>query len=316
MLKFYLSWKNGKIQFGCASILIVAMALAGCGGGSGGSGGSNSGNSGGTPASYLVTYSGNGQDAGSVPVDDNDYEEGQTVTVQGNTGNLVKAGYLFDGWNTQADGGGTSYLQGAEFEMGAADVMLYAEWAAEPWPAAWQHQDIGSGMLAGSAGYDGGTFTITAAGEYVWPSTSDQMHFVYQVVSGNFTLVARVASMQKNDLAALAGLMVRGSLSADSRNVQFFVAPDLGYVGARLTDGAEFTSGAENLPGDDVPVYLKLQRAGNDFTAAYSSDGIDWTPSHYSRSVAMDDPVYVGMFVMSYYADILETATFDHVSIE
>ncbi len=48
----------------------------------------------------------------------------------GNTGSLVKAGYNFDGWNTQADGNGTSYCAGATFAMPAANVTLYAVWEA------------------------------------------------------------------------------------------------------------------------------------------------------------------------------------------
>ncbi len=61
-------------------------------------------------------------------MDTTQYEAGQTVTVLGNSGNLVRAGYSFDGWNTQADGGGTTYQQGVEVTMGTADVALYAKW--------------------------------------------------------------------------------------------------------------------------------------------------------------------------------------------
>jgi uncharacterized repeat protein (TIGR02543 family) len=39
-------------------------------------------------------------------------------------------GYTFAGWNTQANGGGISYAQGASFTMGKANVTLYAQWAS------------------------------------------------------------------------------------------------------------------------------------------------------------------------------------------
>ena len=77
---------------------------------------------------YTVTYDGNGNTSGSVPVGGNAYEEGQTVTVLGNTGNLVKAGYAFAGWNTVAGGSGTDYTDGTTFTMGTADIILYAKW--------------------------------------------------------------------------------------------------------------------------------------------------------------------------------------------
>ena len=52
--------------------------------------------------------------------------------VQGNSGNLVRTGYTFKGWNTQADGKGISYAENATFQMGKADVILYAQWTANP----------------------------------------------------------------------------------------------------------------------------------------------------------------------------------------
>ncbi|MEW5816362.1 MAG: InlB B-repeat-containing protein, partial [Spirochaetota bacterium] len=81
---------------------------------------------------YTVTYNGNGHTSGTVPTDSTNYEQGQTVTVLGNPGNLVKTGYTFAGWNTAADGSGTTYTQGATFTMGTASVTLYAKWTTNP----------------------------------------------------------------------------------------------------------------------------------------------------------------------------------------
>jgi len=80
------------------------------------------------PATYTVTYNGNGNTGGNVPVDSATYQQGQTVTVLGNTGSLVKAGDSFGGWNTVAGGAGTAYTPGQTFTMGAANVTLYAQW--------------------------------------------------------------------------------------------------------------------------------------------------------------------------------------------
>lgn len=79
--------------------------------------------------SYTVTYDGNGNTGGAIPVDENSpHEYGTNVTVLGNTGNLVKDGYTFTGWNTKMDGTGTSYAAAANFEMGAANTTLFAQW--------------------------------------------------------------------------------------------------------------------------------------------------------------------------------------------
>jgi hypothetical protein len=79
---------------------------------------------------YTVTYYANGATGGSAPTDTTNYQQGQTVTVLGNTGNLVKTGSSFSGWNTAANGSGTTYTQGQTFAMGSANVTLYAMWTA------------------------------------------------------------------------------------------------------------------------------------------------------------------------------------------
>ena len=94
----------------------------------------------GTPASFTtaeaaathsVTYNGNGKTGGDVPTDATAYEEGDVVTVLGNTGSLVKTGETFLGWSTNATpGSGTFYPAGYKFYMPNAAVTLYAVWGS------------------------------------------------------------------------------------------------------------------------------------------------------------------------------------------
>ncbi len=81
---------------------------------------------------YTVQYDGNGATSGTVPQDKTLYEEKGNVTVQSNSGKLVKTGHTFAGWNTQVDSKGTHYAENAAFLMGKADITLYAEWKASP----------------------------------------------------------------------------------------------------------------------------------------------------------------------------------------
>ncbi|MDQ0902045.1 InlB B-repeat-containing protein [Paenibacillus sp. V4I7] len=76
---------------------------------------------------YTVTYNGNGAMSGNVPTDGS-YDYNTSVAVPGNTGSLVKSGYTFAGWNTEADGSGTGYGAGAMFVMGTSNIALYAQW--------------------------------------------------------------------------------------------------------------------------------------------------------------------------------------------
>ncbi len=79
---------------------------------------------------FTVTYSGNTSTGGTAPNDANSYKTGDSVTVLGNTGALVKSGYLFAGWNTTSDGSGTNYAASAKFAMVSSNVTLYAKWTA------------------------------------------------------------------------------------------------------------------------------------------------------------------------------------------
>ncbi|MDD5673703.1 MAG: InlB B-repeat-containing protein [Chitinivibrionales bacterium] len=79
-------------------------------------------------AGFNVVYNGNNSTGGKVPADSTVYTNGQTVTVQNNSGLLLRAGYTFAGWNLAADGGGTTYNATNTFTIGTASVTLYAKW--------------------------------------------------------------------------------------------------------------------------------------------------------------------------------------------
>ena len=86
---------------------------------------------------YHVTYEGNGSTGGTVPTDATEYANDAEVTVLGNTGSLVKEGYTFAGWNTAADGSGTTYTAGNKFHI-LHDMTLYAKWTICDYTINWQ----------------------------------------------------------------------------------------------------------------------------------------------------------------------------------
>lgn len=90
------------------------------------------------PTTYTVTYNGNTNTSGNVPIDGSSpYSPGSNVTVLGNTGSpvLAKSGYTFSGWNIEADGSATSYSQGNTFTINS-NITLYAQWTPVPPPSA------------------------------------------------------------------------------------------------------------------------------------------------------------------------------------
>ena len=75
----------------------------------------------------TVTYDGNANSGGAVPVDSNVYSSGATVTVLGNTGSLTKTGFMFTGWNAAVDGTGTNFSPGSPIAVNG-NTTLYAQW--------------------------------------------------------------------------------------------------------------------------------------------------------------------------------------------
>ena len=78
----------------------------------------------------TVEYNGNGNTSGTIPNPQymDPYVLGTTsITLRTNSGALGKIGNTFDGWNTKADGSGTSYAAGATYN-GGASLILYAKW--------------------------------------------------------------------------------------------------------------------------------------------------------------------------------------------
>ena len=76
---------------------------------------------------YTISYDGNGNSGGTVPAD-GEYPFNTTATASTNSGNLVKTGYAFAGWNTAANGSGTPYAEGEIFTLGSSNLTLYAVW--------------------------------------------------------------------------------------------------------------------------------------------------------------------------------------------
>ena len=77
---------------------------------------------------YTVKYNGNGENSGTTPSSSHTYDTAKNLTANG----YVKNGYQFVGWNTQANGSGTSYSDKQSVKnltaTNGGTVTLYAQW--------------------------------------------------------------------------------------------------------------------------------------------------------------------------------------------
>jgi hypothetical protein len=178
--------------------------------------------------------------------------------------------------------------------------------------SAWTGIDIGNVGAAGSDNISGATGTVTGSGDDIW-GAADAFHFTYQQVTGDTTLIARVTSVDNTYGWAKAGLMVRETLGAGSRNAFIFSGPanNSGFQYRSATDG---DSNNFTAPYSWAPLWIKLVRAGDIFTAYQSEDGTSWTTIG-SITVPMAASVYAGLAVTSHVNGTLCTGTFDTLSI-
>jgi hypothetical protein len=181
-------------------------------------------------------------------------------------------------------------------------------------PSIWTDGDIGSTGTAGFAGYGGGVFTVKGAGAQIF-GTADAFHFAYQPLSGDGTIVARLVSMQGGGGYAAAGVMIRETLTASSRNAKTAEWPLYGGI---FFDERPATGGNTLEPGNltiTLPYWIKMSRSGSTFSSFVSSDGVNWVQLGASQTITMAQNVYVGLAVNSGSTTALTTATFDNVSV-
>jgi hypothetical protein len=179
-------------------------------------------------------------------------------------------------------------------------------------PSPWLTQDVGSVGITGSASYSNGVFTISGAGADVW-GTADAFRYVYQSVSGDSQIVARVTAVQNTNTYAKAGVMLRESTAAGAAHVILDVRPDgsIEFMTRSATNGAtNYLAGATQ----PTPAWLKLARSGNTVTGYVSSNGSTWTTVG-TTTTSMPSSATLGMLVNSHNTGALNTSTFDNASI-
>jgi hypothetical protein len=243
------------------------------------------------------------------------------ATVLSNFDIVAAAGAAFKAvvreFSVQADPGGRitiAYSQGPADQPKSSGIEILAAGTAGPLPPPWTDADIGAVGIPGSASFAAatGTFTIQASGDDIW-NTADGFHFVYQPLNGDGALLARVASVGNTDSWAKAGVMIRETVAANSTQAMMAITPGNGSAFQRRTStGGSSTHTAG--PAVTAPYWVKIERSGTTFTGSVSADGSSWTVVG-SDTISMAGTVWIGLAVTAHNNGLLNTSTFDHVSL-
>ena len=181
----------------------------------------------------------------------------------------------------------------------------------QPLPTPWLDQDVGLVGVAGNAGYASGTFTVNGAGLGTFSSyTTDSFHFVYQPLSGDGTIAARVVSAATS---TFAGVMIRETFDQSSAYGYAILNGGTPHFYYRTTTGG--ANSDDNISNESAPYWVKLVRTGNSFSSYASPDGVTWTQIGSTQTISMAQNVYAGLAVASQSTSALATATFDNVSL-
>ncbi len=177
-------------------------------------------------------------------------------------------------------------------------------------PSGWSDGDIGSVGVSGSATYANSVFTVNGAGTSFW-STADGANFLYQPLSGDGSIVARVLSVSAS---STGGVVIRDSLNPNAMSAYAGYYGSAMYLNYRSTTGGS-TAQAASGSGLNLPYWVKLTRTGSTFASYASADGVNWVQFGSSKTINMGQNVYIGLGVSSGSTSRLATATFDSVSI-
>ena len=196
-----------------------------------------------TSASYTITYDGNNKTSGTVPATTTG---SGSVTLRSNTGNLARTGYTFAGWNTAADGSGTTYAEADPYTL-SADITLYAKWTAV---ASYTITFDGNTNTGGTAPAD-----ITGSGNKTLRTNSGLL------VLTNYTFKGWNTAANGSGTHYAAGATY--NLTADvTLYAEWELTPQVIYNGNGSTGGTTPGNVAQNSPVTIDPNTGNLRRSG------------------------------------------------------
>ncbi|EDY83538.1 hypothetical protein VDG1235_3165 [Verrucomicrobiia bacterium DG1235] len=175
------------------------------------------------------------------------------------------------------------------------------------------HHDVGNPDLSGSASFDSENqvYTLSGSGINMW-ATSDQFQFAYNQMEGDFIIRATVEFVGEGvDPHRKIGIMARNSLDTDSAYADACVHGDtLSSLQYRTEKGGE----TDQVVLDSYhPTEIELQREGDLFT--FSAARFGETYKSVSKEIDLNDELYVGLFICSHNAEVMETARFSNVRV-
>ncbi|HMD54064.1 MAG TPA: RICIN domain-containing protein [Phycisphaerae bacterium] len=196
------------------------------------------------------------------------------------------------------------------------EAQLAQRLAENALPTGWTGQDIGGPETIGSSSYNHntGVWTINGDGTDI-AGTSDQFQFASGSVAGNAVISAEVDSQINTNSSAKAGVMFRNSNAANDLFADVVVKPAGGGLEFQWRSTVGGSASATSVSIGNEPVWVRLVRSGNNFSAYYSTNGTTWTQIGTAETINMSSAILGGLAVSSHDNGVLSTATFTNVDV-
>lgn len=103
--------------------------------------------------------------------------------------------------------------------------------------------------------------------------------------------------------------MVRADTAVGSPHASVFVTHKMG-LSFQWRNGPGSTTTSAKIPAITTPIWVKLERHENDFSAFYSDDGKKWTQIGSTQTVVMKKSALAGLAVTAHCSTAACTAKF------
>jgi eukaryotic-like serine/threonine-protein kinase len=177
----------------------------------------------------------------------------------------------------------------------------------------WNVTDFGGIKGPASTKIEGDTISLAVNNDDIW-NESDSCRFIFREADGDFDFVAKLS--ESDDLTdwTKAGIMVRNSILATSRNILFGFSGRRGVIHQRRREDNAPTT--QEKPKEDLkpPGWIKLSRRGSTFTGFYSTDGNSWNEVT-REDFSFGKEVVVGLAASSWMTGKTYNARFDNVAL-
>ncbi len=204
------------------------------------------------------------------------------------------------------------------FTIGLPSASFNVPSSATPCPSGWICTDIGNPAVVGGQQLHDEAWTIQGGGTNIWWDRSDQLHYVSRSVTGDVSISTRLVSQNSKSSYIKAGIMIRQSTAPDSPYYAISIEtnPNESVIIVDNRSDQGLLNNPIVVDKAAMPVYLKITRSGNVFNSYISTNNISWTLVAGSQATLnIGNKVQVGLAVTSKVNGVVNTVTFDHVTI-